>query len=97
MMRNIGITMVSLALLSWVAACAGTDGMMEKKMDREAWRRYQQDTVISRSLVELKFSDCRQCGNCLPLVCRDSLTHSAPVTFLYLLGCNFFHVAHFLG
>jgi len=35
MMRNIGITMVSLALLGWVAACAGTDGMMDKKMDTD--------------------------------------------------------------
>ncbi|WP_319406386.1 DM13 domain-containing protein [uncultured Desulfosarcina sp.] len=25
--------MVSLALLGWLAACAGTDGMMDKKMD----------------------------------------------------------------
>jgi len=35
MMRNVGITMVSLALLGWLAACAGTDGMMDKKMDTD--------------------------------------------------------------
>ena len=32
-MRIVGITMVCLSLLGWVVACAGTDGMMDKKMD----------------------------------------------------------------
>ncbi len=31
-MRNMWITVVSLSLLGWVAACAETTGMMEKKM-----------------------------------------------------------------
>ena len=34
-MRNVLITIVSLALLGWVAACAGKNGMMDKKMDTE--------------------------------------------------------------
>ena len=33
MIRNVWIAMVSLALLGWVAACAETKGMMDKKMD----------------------------------------------------------------
>lgn len=31
--RNLGFTILCLALLGWVAACAGTNGMMDKKMD----------------------------------------------------------------
>ena len=33
MMRNVWITMVSLALFSWVTACAGTNDMMDNKME----------------------------------------------------------------
>jgi len=33
MMRNTWIAVVSVALLGWVVACAGTNDMMDKKMD----------------------------------------------------------------
>ena len=32
-MRHLGITVLSLSLLGWVTACAGTNGMTEQKMD----------------------------------------------------------------
>ena len=35
LMRHLGITVLSLSLLGWVAACAGTNGMMDKKMDSD--------------------------------------------------------------
>ena len=31
-MRHLGITVLSLSLLGWVAACAGSNGSMDKKM-----------------------------------------------------------------
>jgi hypothetical protein len=34
-MRHLGITVLSLSLLAWVAACAGTNGMMDKNMDSD--------------------------------------------------------------
>ena len=34
-MRSLGMAVLSLALLGWVAACAGTNGMMDKKMDSD--------------------------------------------------------------
>ena len=34
-MRYLGIAMLSLAMLGWVAACAGTNGMMDKEMDSD--------------------------------------------------------------
>jgi len=34
-MRLLAITVLSLSLVGWVAACTGSNGMMEKKMDSE--------------------------------------------------------------
>lgn len=34
-MRHLGIMLLSLSLLGWIAACGGTDGMMDKKMDSD--------------------------------------------------------------
>ena len=34
-MRSLGMAVLSLALMGWVAACAGTNGMMDKKMDSD--------------------------------------------------------------
>ena len=33
--RCVGITVMGLALLGWVAACAGTNHTMDKKMDSD--------------------------------------------------------------
>lgn len=34
-MRTLGISLLGMALLGWVAACADTNGMMDKKMDAD--------------------------------------------------------------
>jgi hypothetical protein len=34
-MRHLGIMVLSLSLLGWVAACSGTNGMMDKKIESD--------------------------------------------------------------
>ena len=34
-MRHLGIMLLSLSLLGWLAACSGTNGMRDKKMDSD--------------------------------------------------------------
>ena len=45
MMRNVWIAMVCLALLGWVVACAGTNDMMDKKMDSGMQRSAMDDKM----------------------------------------------------
>jgi hypothetical protein len=51
--RNLGIMILSLTLLGWVAACAGTNGAMDKKMDdkMDSGMKDQMDTSTDAMLM----------------------------------------------